>query len=193
MADLTLRERKQQRARQQIIDAAFALFAERGFANVSVTDIAERAEVGRSTFFRYFGDKQEVVFSDEADLLEAIDAAPPGEAAPDLTTALVQVCELTEQLAGLVVGDPRRWPERERLLAANPELEDRANRKLQRVADGVQGVLLSRGTDAEVAVLAAELAVACFRAGRRTAGEDADAVMPAMRRAVTLLLGDRIS
>ena len=48
-----LRERKQQKAREQIVEAAFALFAERGFTDVTVTDIAERAEVGRTTFFRY--------------------------------------------------------------------------------------------------------------------------------------------
>ena len=189
MADLTLRERKQQRARQQIVDAAFALFAERGFAQVSVTDIAERAEVGRSTFFRYFGDKQEVLFADEAGLLEAIGAAPTGEPAADLTAALAQVWELTEQLAGLIVGDPLRWPERERLLAANPELQDRANRKLQRVADGLEGVLLARGTVPELAVLAAQLAIACFRAAQRTAGDDPAALMPAMRRTVDLLTG----
>jgi hypothetical protein len=34
-----------------------------GFDKVSVSDIAERAEVGGTTFFRYFGDKQEVVFA----------------------------------------------------------------------------------------------------------------------------------
>nr|WP_239001050.1 TetR family transcriptional regulator [Jiangella asiatica] len=73
MVKETLRDRKQQRTREAIIDAAHALFAERGFDNVTVTDIAERAEVGRSTFFRYFGDKQEVVFGDDGDVGAAFD------------------------------------------------------------------------------------------------------------------------
>jgi Bacterial regulatory proteins, tetR family len=40
-----------------VIQAAQELFLERGFDGVSVGDIAERAEVGRTTFFRHFGDK----------------------------------------------------------------------------------------------------------------------------------------
>jgi AcrR family transcriptional regulator len=40
-----------------IIRAAFELMAQHGFADVGVTQIAERAEVVRMTYFRYFGDK----------------------------------------------------------------------------------------------------------------------------------------
>jgi AcrR family transcriptional regulator len=58
-------ERKQRAARERIVRAATELFAERGYSKVSVSDIAERAEVGRTTFFRHFGDKQEVVFARE--------------------------------------------------------------------------------------------------------------------------------
>src|SRR3569833_3982825 len=79
----SLRERKQKQAREQIVEAAFELFAARGFTDVTVTDIAERAEVGRTTFFRYFGDKQEVVFSGEQQLLDHLaerQRATPGEA-----------------------------------------------------------------------------------------------------------------
>ncbi|GAB6899108.1 hypothetical protein JCM9957A_21980 [Kineosporia succinea] len=75
-------ERKQQQARQRIVRAAAELFAAHGFDGVSVSDIAERAEVGRTTFFRHFGDKQEVVFAHERELLGSLDAdavrATPG-------------------------------------------------------------------------------------------------------------------
>jgi len=77
---LSLVERKQRQARQRIIEAARELFLERGFDGVSVGDIAERAEVGRTTFFRHFGDKQEVVFAKEQELLDAIAAAVIGGA-----------------------------------------------------------------------------------------------------------------
>ena len=65
-----------------MVDAALALFAERGFDEVTVDDIAERAEVGRSTFFRYFGDKQEVIFSGHhpANLAEELAARPEAAA-----------------------------------------------------------------------------------------------------------------
>jgi AcrR family transcriptional regulator len=68
-------ERKRRQARNRIIQAAEELFFTRGFDDVSVSDIAERAEVGRTTFFRHFGDKQEVAFAREQELLETIAAA----------------------------------------------------------------------------------------------------------------------
>ena len=79
---LSLVERKQRQARQRIIEAARELFLERGFDGVSVGDIAERAEVGRTTFFRHFGDKQEVVFANEQELLDTITAARQAGSTP---------------------------------------------------------------------------------------------------------------
>jgi AcrR family transcriptional regulator len=188
---MSLRAQKQQRAREQIVDAAFQLFAERGFAQVTVTDIAERAQVGRTTFFRYFGDKQEVVFADEQELVEAFATVPVGGAAPSsLRAALRQLRALAERLGPLIVGDPARYAAHEQLIAGNPELRDRAERKLQRIAEAMEGVLVARGAQAEIAVLAAQLAMACFRAAQRVAGPDPDALLPAVRRLTDLLMTD---
>jgi AcrR family transcriptional regulator len=184
MADLTLRERKQQRAREQIIDAAYALFAERGFAQVTVTDIAGRAEVGRTTFFRYFGDKQEPIFADEQSIVDGIAAAPPAPAASTLLEAMRQLWDAVVPISGLLVGDPRRYAAQEKLLAANPELQDRSNRKMARIADVCEQLLTGRGTDPRMALLAAQLALACFHTARRLAAGDAARLMPELQGVV---------
>ena len=78
-----LRERKKQRTRQQIIDAAVSLFAERGYHATTIADIAEAAEVAPRTFFSYFPSKEAVVFHnvdrDMASLAEVLRNRLPGE------------------------------------------------------------------------------------------------------------------
>src|SRR3954454_8548209 len=58
--------------RVRLADAAFALFDERGYEQTTVDDIAERAGVGRTTFFRNYWSKEEVIFPDHDRLLELI-------------------------------------------------------------------------------------------------------------------------
>lgn len=57
----SLRERKKNRRRVAILDAAEALFRERGFEATRVKDIVERVEISEPTFFKYFASKQAVV------------------------------------------------------------------------------------------------------------------------------------
>jgi TetR/AcrR family transcriptional regulator, regulator of mycofactocin system len=81
------RERKKQRTREHIVDAAFRLFAERGYAATTVADIAAAADIAPRTFFSYFPSKEEVVFHDFdalfASLREAIEGRPEGVTAID--------------------------------------------------------------------------------------------------------------
>jgi len=67
-----LRERKKQRTRQTIVEAATELFARQGYAATTVIEIAEAAEVSPSTFFKYFPTKADVVFSVYAPLTESL-------------------------------------------------------------------------------------------------------------------------
>jgi AcrR family transcriptional regulator len=82
-----LRERKKQRTREQIIDAAMALFAERGYHATTIADIAEAADVAPRTFFSYFPSKEAVVFHNVDRDMDALAAALrnrlPGENAFD--------------------------------------------------------------------------------------------------------------
>lgn len=80
MAD-SLRERKREQTKLALQAAAIRLFNERGYGATSVDDIADAANVSRRTFFRYFGSKEGVLFS-EADesgerLREALLRQPP--------------------------------------------------------------------------------------------------------------------
>jgi AcrR family transcriptional regulator len=82
-----LRERKKQRTRQQIIEAAMGLFAERGYPATTIADIAEAADVAPRTFFSYFPSKEAVVFHnanrDVDRLAGALRDRLPGETAFD--------------------------------------------------------------------------------------------------------------
>jgi AcrR family transcriptional regulator len=79
-----LRERKKLAMRQAILDAAYDLFAERGFAATTIDDIAERVGVSPRTIFRYFPTKEALLFAGADVMIEALRAAlaarPAGEA-----------------------------------------------------------------------------------------------------------------
>jgi AcrR family transcriptional regulator len=89
------RERKKQRTREQIVDAAFALFAQRGYQATTVAEIAAAADIAPRTFFAYFPSKEAVVFHDFdglfASLKESIEARPEGVSAIDALRGWLEV------------------------------------------------------------------------------------------------------
>jgi AcrR family transcriptional regulator len=80
-----LRERKKQQTKQAIFDAARRLFAERGFDEVTVAEIASAADVSEVTVFNYFPSKEDLFYGGmqffEEQLLEAVRTRPRGESA----------------------------------------------------------------------------------------------------------------
>ncbi|WP_111601057.1 TetR/AcrR family transcriptional regulator [Streptomyces sp. Amel2xB2] len=77
-----LRERKKQRTRAAISDAAITLFLEHGFSKVSVAQVADAAEVSKRTLFAYFPTKEDLVLhrlaDHETELARVVRAREPG-------------------------------------------------------------------------------------------------------------------
>jgi AcrR family transcriptional regulator len=159
-------ERKRRRARERIVQVADELFSAHGYDKVSVSDIAVRAEVGRTTFFRHFGDKPEVVFAKQQELLDAITAAQDDDAGASPQTAaeaLKQLRPIVLDLCVQVTSDPDGYRRHYTLLAHHAELRGRDALKTQQVADALNDLLVHRGCEPAIARLAAELALACLQ------------------------------
>lgn len=68
---LSRRERERQMRRQAMLQAAQAVFAEKGYANATLDEVAHRAEFGKGTLYNYFeGGKEEILFAIFDDLYD---------------------------------------------------------------------------------------------------------------------------
>jgi AcrR family transcriptional regulator len=148
-------------ARGRLEAAAMELFAERGYDSTTVAEIAARAGLTERTFFRYFTDKREVLFSGAAAtrqlLVDAV-AAAPTSAGPmaAVRAALEAVSTQLEERRGFA-------RQRQSILAANAELRERELIKLASWAAALSDALRLRGIGEPAASLVAEVAIAVFR------------------------------
>jgi len=148
-------------ARGRLGQAAMELYRERGFEQTTVAEIARRAGVTERTFFRHYADKREVLFAGSEALqermVEALEAAPAIAPLDAVAAALAAA-------AGYFAELPREHArQRQELLAANPELQERELSKLARLSAALGAALRRRGVAEPAASLTAEAGVAVFR------------------------------
>ena len=151
-------------ARERIVVAGLDLFTEQGYDDTTVAQIAERAGITRSTFFRHFPDKRELLAAGQETLSRLLAegiADAPGDATP-----------LDAVAAGLVRASSEMGPANRELgprisaaVAASTELQERAVLKNVGLAAAMTEALAARGVPDPVAHLAAELGVLAFKRG----------------------------
>src|SRR6202451_2425383 len=115
-------------ARGRLMQAAFALYGERGFEQTTVAEIAERAGLTERTFFRHFADKREVLFAG-ADALRELLVSTVAKAPGSLTPIAAAAAGL--EAAGALIQEGREFAQqRQTIIAASAELQERELIKL---------------------------------------------------------------
>ncbi len=113
----------------RLAEAAVALFDENGYDETTVDDIAARAGVSRSTFFRYYRSKEDAIFPDHDTLLAQVDARLRASTAD---TAIVAVSDAVRIVLAHYVADAEVSLRRYRLVGRVPALRDRENASVAR-------------------------------------------------------------
>ena len=151
-------------ARERLVVAAVDLFAEQGYDATTVAQIAERAGVTKSTFFRYFPDKRELLVAGQQMLSRLL--------AEGIAEAPVSASPLEAVAAGLerassAMGQMNRelGPRLKAAVAASAELQERDALKSVGLAAAMTTALAARGVPGPTAHLASELGVLAFKRG----------------------------
>lgn len=148
-------------ATERLQKAALELFATQGFERTTAAEIAEAAGLTERTFFRYFGDKRDVLFHGQdafvAAFLQGLDAATAGAAPMQLIAAALH------SAASWFPDDRRPYSRmRQAVIDTNPALQERERHKLAGLAISVAAALRERGIPDPAATLAAESGATVF-------------------------------
>ncbi|WP_255951253.1 TetR/AcrR family transcriptional regulator [Streptomyces odontomachi] len=187
-----LRERKKQRTRAAISEAAITLFLEHGFTQVSVAQVAEAAEVSKRTLFAYFPSKEDLVTHRLAD--HETEAARVVRARAPHMSPLTALRE--HFLAGLHGRDPitglndrpevralhRMILDTPALVARMESFKSSAEHALAEALQDTAGVTELTARLAAVQLVSVQWVLAQDNAARLAHGESADARHPAAVR-----------
>lgn len=151
-------------ATQRLVVAAVDLFTEQGYDATTVAQIAERAGVTKSTFFRHFPDKRELLVAGQETLsrllVDGITEAPTGASPLEAVAAGLE-------RASSAMGPRNRelGPRLKAAVAASAELQERDALKSVGLAAAMSAALLARGVADPTARLAGELGIIAFKQG----------------------------
>lgn len=159
-------------SRERLMQAALALFGERGYENTTVAEIAERAGLTERTFFRHFADKREVLFAGAPELQELLVSTVAG--APDSTAPMEAVAAGVEAIAAPLQRNRDFARRRQAIIAASAELRERELIKLAALSAALAEALRGRGVADAIASLSAEMGIAVFRVAFERWVEDAN-------------------
>ena len=143
-------------ARPRLVAAALDLFTEQGYDDTTVAQIADRAGLTKSTFFRHFADKREVLFGDGTmtGIVAGAIAAAPATATP--LEAVAHALDAAGRQAFTLAR--REFVARRRaVIAANPELQEREALKGLGLTASMTEALRRRGVPDLTACVAADL------------------------------------
>ncbi|MET8750262.1 helix-turn-helix domain-containing protein [Streptomyces sp. NPDC004667] len=151
-------------ARERLVVAAVDLFSEQGYDATTVAQIAERAGVTKSTFFRHFPDKRELLVAGQETLCRLLTegiADAPGNATPLEAVAAGLECAS----AAMGPGSRDLAPRLKAAVASSAELQERDTLKTVSLAAAMTTALIARGVPDPTAALAGELGVLAFKRG----------------------------
>lgn len=151
-------------ARERLVIAAVDLFADQGYDATTVAQIAERAGVTKSTFFRHFPDKRELLVAGQ-DTLSTLLAEGITDADEGATP--LQAVSLGLERVSAAMGPMNRklGPQMKAAIAASAELQERDVLKSVGLAAAMTDALIGRGIPDATAHLAAELGLLAFKRG----------------------------
>lgn len=141
--------------------AALALFEEVGFEQATVAEISARAGVTSRTFFRYFADKQEVLFAGSEDL--GVEMAAALTAAPADASARQALDAALDRAAALLSSRADFARRRHAVVSSNLALRERETMKMDRLTETLAAALQERGVADPLAIMTAHVGVAAFR------------------------------
>ena len=163
-------------ARERLQATTLALFAERGFDATTVAEIASRAGLTERTFFRYFADKREVLFTGQ-DVFEGMFVDHIAAAPPDAEPFAVVTGAVRAVATDFFPAERQLFSrQRQSIIDANPGLQERELLKLAGLTTAMADALRKRGTAEPLAQLGAECGLTVFRVAfaRWVEGDDGD-------------------